>query len=130
MEDGLSIGCAQVVPCAVRKEASSSSIGKPVLWVQCLCVTPTSRAGQEPLRALMAWAEREASSAAQASGVSDAEIWLAVQEANNAARSLYEGLGFVNDEVVCGWATPSCGRAYQPRLRLQGTRAAPRPLLT
>ena len=46
----------------------------------------------------MAWAEREASSAAQASGVSDAEIWLAVQEANNAARSLYEGLGFVSDE--------------------------------
>ena len=96
-EDGLSIGCAQVVPCAVRKEASSSSIGKPVLWVQCLCVTPTSRR-TGAARALMAWAEREASSAAQASGVSDAEIWLAVQEANNAARSLYEGLGFVSDE--------------------------------
>ena len=96
-EDGLSIGCAQVVPCAVRKEASSSSIGKPVLWVQCLCVTPTSRR-TGAARALMAWAEREASSAAQASGVSDAEIWLAVQEANNAARSLYEGLGFTNDE--------------------------------
>ena len=96
-EDGLSIGCAQVVPCAVRKEASSSSIGKPVLWVQCLCVTPTSRR-TGAARALMAWAEREAGSAAQASGVSDAEIWLAVQEANNAARSLYEGLGFVNDE--------------------------------
>ena len=96
-EDGLSIGCAQVVPCAVRKEASSSSIGKPVLWVQCLCVTPTSRR-TGAARSLMAWAEREASSAAQASGVSDAEIWLAVQEANNAARSLYEGLGFVSDE--------------------------------
>ena len=96
-EDGLSIGCAQVVPCAVRKEASSSSIGKPVLWVQCLCVTPTSRR-TGAARALMAWAEREASSAAQASGVADAEIWLAVQEANNAARSLYEGLGFTNDE--------------------------------
>ena len=96
-EDGLSIGCAQVVPCAVRKEASSSSIGKPVLWVQCLCVTPTSRR-TGAARALMAWAEREASSAAQASGVDAAEIWLAVQEANNAARSLYEGLGFTNDE--------------------------------
>ena len=96
-EDGLSIGCAQVVPCAVRKEASSNNIGKPVLWVQCLCVTPTSRR-TGAARALMAWAEREASSAAQASGVSDAEIWLAVQEANNAARSLYEGLGFTNDE--------------------------------
>ena len=96
-EDGLSIGCAQVVPCAVRKEASSNNIGKPVLWVQCLCVTPTSRR-TGAARALMAWAEREASSAAQASGVDAAEIWLAVQEANNAARSLYEGLGFTNDE--------------------------------
>ena len=96
-EDGLSIGCAQVVPCVVRKEASSNNIGKPVLWVQCLCVTPTSRR-TGAARALMAWAEREASSAAQASGVDAAEIWLAVQEANNAARSLYEGLGFTNDE--------------------------------
>ena len=103
-EDGLSIGCAQVVPCAVRKEASSSSIGKPVLWVQCLCVTPTSRR-TGAARALMAWAEREASSAAQASGVDYAEIWLAVQEANNAARSLYEGLAVVA-RAVCGWATP------------------------
>lgn len=96
-EDGLSIGCIQLVTCTVRKEASESNAGQPVLWVQCLCVTPTARR-TGAARALMAWAEREAASAAHNSEVEYAEIWLAVQEANAPARKLYEGLGFATDE--------------------------------
>ena len=38
-EDGLSIGCAQVVPCAVRKEASSSSIAASYLTC-CVVISP------------------------------------------------------------------------------------------
>ena len=46
----------------------------------------------------MAWCEAEAAAAARHSRAEGCEIWLAVQETNEAARLLYESLGFAGDD--------------------------------
>ena len=48
----------------------------------------------------MAWCEAEAAAAARHSRAEGCEIWLAVQETNEAARLLYESLGFAGDDDV------------------------------
>ena len=90
------LACVQLVPCAVRREASAARSGAPVLWVQCLCVAPGKRR-TGAARELMAWCEAEAAAAAESSGAAACEIWLAVRDDNVPARTLYESMGFTGD---------------------------------
>lgn len=93
LTDGSStLGCAQLVPCVVRSEASAA--GGRGFWVQYVCVTQAARR-RGVATALMAWCEREAGRAAAASRSSrGADVWLAAREDNAPALALYARLGF------------------------------------
>ena len=54
---------------------------------RCLCVSPQKRR-TGAATALVEWCEAEAAAAASNCGASAAEVWLAVQEENGAARRL------------------------------------------
>lgn len=93
--EGRTVGCAQIVPCVIREEASDMP-GDRAFWVQYVC---TAQAAQRRGvgKALMAWCEREASRAAKISRKDTADLWLAVNRDNEPALNLYKKLGFEAD---------------------------------
>lgn len=92
------VGCAQLVPCVVRPEATDKP-GERAFWVQYVCVREKARR-KGAATTLMAWCECEAGRAAASSRATrGAEVWLAARQENAPALSLYKGLGFSADEL-------------------------------
>jgi len=92
-QDGKAVGCAQLVPCELRSEASELDRGRRAFWAQYICVDKHYRRSGAATR-LMHWCQDEAAASAQGSQAESAEIWLAVILENKAAIELYNRLGF------------------------------------